>query len=184
MTLPGPVTTAAGGFAIALQMQARAAPGTSLARVVVVVGREAEESEGSKFEVTKLIYGFDPIIAGERRYTVTVDNTTRRVAGTNDTQRAQSAGGFEALPVSLAGKDVWEALGIARENGLNDLCSMVTPENESILFTLENSLDNGLTWHIAADGWDQKRGTFLLRMDIDAISGAVSHRSFRAVPKQ
>jgi len=178
MALPGPVTTAAGGFPLALQMQAREAPGTCLVRVLVVLDRDSTE-----FKVSKIVYGFAPILSGSRSYSVTVDNATHRAAGTNDTQGAQGIPGPERLPVSLAGKDVWEVLQIAKESGLNDFCAFVSPGHESILFQLE-SPDVGPVWHITADGWDPVRGTVLLRIDIDAGSGAVTRRDFRVTPKR
>jgi hypothetical protein len=177
MALPGPVTTAAGGYALAMQIQSEAAPRTYLSRVLVVLHRD-----GQDFEVAKVIYGFNSLMRDGSALQVTMDNTRMRAfIPTNSPGPAGRTVPPEAPPVLLSGKDVWDVLEIAKRNGLGEFCAIVPPGDETIFFQLEGSVE-GSVWHITADGLNSQGPTAQLRMNIDAASGNVLSRHLQRLP--
>ena len=177
ISLNNPITTAAGGYPLALQLQTSAAPASFLSSVVVIL-----ERQGQEFQVPKLTYAFDTLEGG-RAYSVTIDNTSHKAVGTNAV-RASSGFGHETSVVGVSGKDVWEVLEIAKANGLAAFCSKVPEKDGVILFCLE-SVDASPVWHITADGTDPQGTLVQLRMNVNADTGEVSGRTFRqsAAPK-
>jgi hypothetical protein len=160
-------------------MQSSLAPGSHLKGVLVVWDRDRYD-----FEVRKVSYRF-AFPGGGPGLAVTLDNSKHLAYVESN---APSANGIDivdpTLPLELSTlKELQEIVQIAARGGLGDFCSLVTEKNENILFMLE-STDNGPVWHVTADGWDQNGLVAQLRMDIDAVSGAVRKRNLTRPTKR
>jgi hypothetical protein len=184
VALPGTISTVVAGYPSALQVKNQMDREANLTTVIVDCDRQ-----GKEFQVPQISYGFAVPGTNGRVFAVTVDNIKSEAfaamdAPTSPDSPYMSARSLPPLDLSTIAKDISGILEIAKTNGLDEFCSLASPEHGKVDLRLSNS-STGPVWLVIGDGWDDKGSVADLSIAIDARTGAVlSHKLEKAINRQ
>jgi len=176
VALPSTISTVASGYPFALQVRNQMDRNANLMTVVIDLDRR-----GDQFHVPQILYGFASPKADGRVFAVSVDNSKGETFALMDAPNSPDspympARRFPPLDVTTLTRDISAILEIAKTNGLDQFCTLASPEHGQVGLRLFNST-NGPVWHVIGDGWDEKGPIADLAITINARTGAVLSRT-------
>ncbi len=184
VALPGKISTVVAGYPSALQVKNQMDREANLTTVIVDCDRQ-----GKGFQVPQISYGFAVPGSNGRVFAVTVDNIKSEAFAAKDAPEStdspyMSARSLPPLDLSTIAQDIAGILEIAKTNGLDEFCSLASPEQGKVDLRLSNS-STGPVWLVIGDGWDGKASIAGLSIAIDARTGAVlCHKLEKATNRQ
>ncbi|MEY2429238.1 MAG: hypothetical protein QOJ40_2123 [Verrucomicrobiota bacterium] len=185
IALPTTITTVAAGYPFALQVKNQMAGDAHLTTVIVEFDRQV-----GQFQVQQIYYGFASPKVNGRVFAVTVDNINHEAFAAMDAPTSPDiaphmlSSRSTPLDLSKVANDISQILKVAKTNGLDEFCSLTSPEQGNVDVSLFNS-ETGPVWSIIGDGWDEKGPIADLAITVDERTGVVlSHTLQKAASRQ
>ena len=176
--LAGPGATVAEGYERIQPLRNQIAGESQLAAGIV----ELERRDG-QLQVSKILFTFAPTrIQDNGNRLITVDNASRTAyfsatSPWSPSTPATAEGGFAPIDAAPIPTDVPDVRNAAKDNGLNEFCSLVPPKNQHIEVRLRSGRQGPL-WHVIGDGTSDSGSAAELLVVVDAQTGAVVRQRF------
>lgn len=181
ISFPDIISNVSNGYTFALRIKNGVSGNANLTAVIVDLDRIA-----GNFRVEQISYGFASPKTNGRVFSITVDNTKREAYVSMDAPVSPDSPYMPRhnrapLDLSTIRKDISEILTIAKTNGLDEFCSLASPQQGNVDLRLYTGAD-GPVWSVIGDGWDEKGPIADLAIVIDDRNGEViSHTLQKAV---